>query len=93
LCSTTGGFRPYVEQVLGAAVRLLAQQCLTDPYFVVFPDGRELDEDEEIMKAAQETHMTMKGIDAGRNTHGAHGVRVNPLGLYLRTPHRLHGVF
>jgi hypothetical protein len=49
--------------VLGAAVRLLAQQCLTDPYFVVFPAERELDEDEEIMQEAQERHMTMKGIE------------------------------
>jgi hypothetical protein len=29
LLTCCGGFRPYVEQVLGAAVRLLAQQCLT----------------------------------------------------------------
>ena len=63
LLTCCGGFRPYVEQVLGAAVRLLAQQCLTDPYFVVFPDERELDADEKIMQEAQERHMTMKGIE------------------------------
>jgi hypothetical protein len=62
--TTCGGFRPFVERVLGPQVRLLAQQCLTDPYFVVFPDDRELDDDEEVMREAQGKHMAMKGLES-----------------------------
>ena len=69
LLTTTGSFRPHVEHTLGAQIKLLTQQVLTDKSFVVFPDGKNLSPEEEGMLEAQDEHMEAKGLPGVTMSH------------------------
>ena len=62
LLTTTGSFRPHAEMTLGAQIKLLTQQVLADKAFVIFPEGENLNETQQIMVHAQAHHMETQNL-------------------------------